>query len=138
MALLLLPRGPLPICSPASGAGHFPVGHVSPGGAPASGRVPWLLMLADRSQLEGLCHALVTFVSSAAPLQICHIQVVLNKHLMELDQPSCSLSSALLGLPCGGAIGNGSVLAILCPPVSVGHKGAQPSTSAIWSFTHSQ
>lgn len=55
----------------------------------------WLLMLSDPNQLESLCRVSATFVSSVASLWICCIQVVLNKDLVELNQPSCSLPSAL-------------------------------------------
>lgn len=70
------------------------------------------------------------------PFQICGIQVVLNKHVMELNQPSCSLSPALLGWPCGGAIGDGSVAAILSVLWSawVTKKEPGPSASALWWF----
>ena len=79
-------------------------------------------------------------VLNGPPLQIGCVQVVLNKHLVDFSQPPRSVSSALLGSPCGGAIENRSVSAMLSVIWSAWVTEQEPglSASASWRFPHGQ
>lgn len=133
----LCSMGPPPDASwssqPTSLPAHTCRGRAVPGRAHTAGRTPasrgcvsWLYVVAPTfsgcSHLESQHCVLVTFVSSAAPFQVCCTQAVLDKHLREFNQPSCPFPLPFWGCPAGGTTGNSSVSASLSVSVLRGSK----------------